>query len=117
LGVRFSLDDFGVGHFSLSQLKNLPFNHLKIDSSFIRDVATDPNDAALVRILIGIANDFKLTVVAKGVETGKQCDFLREQGCDAYLGYLYSPPVSQDEFNQLILAEPRTKDSLPSTDP
>jgi diguanylate cyclase (GGDEF)-like protein/PAS domain S-box-containing protein len=105
LGVRFSLDDFGAGHCSLGYLKQLPFDHLKIDQSFIRDVATDSHDATLVRILIGIAKDFKLTVVAKGVETEKQLAFLREEGCDAYLGYLYSPPVSQDEFSRLVLTE------------
>ena len=101
LGVRFSLDDFGTGYSSLTYLKRLPLSELKIDQTFVQEMTTDKNDAALIRTIIGMAENLSLQVLAEGVETQLQLDALLAMGCNAYQGFLFSKPVSRSEFESL----------------
>ena len=92
LGVRFSIDDFGTGYSSLAYLKRLPLYELKIDKSFVQDAPDDPSDTAIVQSILAVANHLKLRVVAEGVETQAQADFLIQNHCECLQGYLYSRP-------------------------
>lgn len=102
LGIKLSMDDFGTGYSSLSYLKLLPLDQLKIDQSFVRDIASDPNDAVMVKTIIDMGRNFRLHVIAEGVETESQFDFLKENGCMAYQGYLFSKPVPIELFAALL---------------
>jgi len=104
IGIKISIDDFGTGYSSLGHLKRLPIDILKIDKSFIEDVTTNPDDAALVMAIIALAHNLRLKVVAEGVETEEQLKFLQLLKCDEWQGYLFSKPVPAEDFEKLLAA-------------
>lgn len=106
-GIRFSIDDFGTGYSSLSYIKRLPIDTLKIDRSFIKDCLSDSNDKAIVRAIISMAQSLELSIIAEGVETQEQLEFLKQIGCQAYQGFYFSPAVPESEFNKLLLSSGR----------
>jgi EAL domain-containing protein (putative c-di-GMP-specific phosphodiesterase class I) len=102
LRVKLSLDDFGTGYSSLSYLKQLPLDQLKIDQSFVRNMTTDTNDAVMVQTIVDLAKNFRLNVIAEGVETEEKFSLLEHQGCLTYQGYLFSRPVPISQFEELL---------------
>jgi EAL domain-containing protein (putative c-di-GMP-specific phosphodiesterase class I) len=102
LGVRIALDDFGIGHSSLSHLKRFPIDTLKIDQSFIRDITDDPDTAAIVTGIIAMGHTLRLAVVAEGVEVETQRGFLKQNDCDLMQGFLSQRPVPPGEFERLL---------------
>jgi EAL domain-containing protein (putative c-di-GMP-specific phosphodiesterase class I) len=105
--VRFSVDDFGTGYSSLSQLKRFRVDRLKIDQSFVRNLETDRNNAAIALAIISLARGLDLKVIAEGVETAEQCAFLCRHGCDEIQGYYFSRPVPADALAAMLRAHKR----------
>ena len=103
LGIQISIDDFGTGYSSLAYLKRFPIDKLKIDIAFVREVTSNPDDAAIVLAIISMAHSMKLQVIAEGVENDAQLAYLRRHGCDEMQGYYFSRPVPQDEFEQMLM--------------
>jgi EAL domain-containing protein (putative c-di-GMP-specific phosphodiesterase class I) len=102
IGVKLSIDDFGIGYSSLNYLKHFPISFLKIDQSFVRDITTNRDDAIIAKIIISMAHDLGLRVIAEGVETEEQKSFLCLHRCDEMQGYFFSMPISAEEFQMLL---------------
>ena len=114
LGIRFSIDDFGTGYSSLSYLKRLPVSSLKADRSFVHDVPDDSDNVAILAATISMAHNLNLEVVAEGVETDAQLEFLRAQGCDELQGFLISRPLDAASIEPLLHADHRVAGARPS---
>ena len=105
MGIEISIDDFGTGYSSLNYLKSFPIDTLKIDRSFISQVTSNNQDAAIAKAIIAMAHSLQLKVIAEGVETAAQLAFLCEEGCQVFQGYFYSPPLPAAEFAQFLAAK------------
>jgi diguanylate cyclase (GGDEF)-like protein/PAS domain S-box-containing protein len=105
MGISISIDDFGTGYSSLSYLKKFPINNLKIDQSFVRDITTNSENRSIVKTIISMANNLNLDVIAEGVETEEELKFLKLNGCRVVQGYVFSPPISGEDFERTFLEE------------
>ena len=112
MGVLVSIDDFGTGYSSMSYLRRFPVDKLKIDRTFIKEIVTRPDDASIVRAIVSLAHSLRLKVVAEGVETREQLDFLKSLRCDHYQGYLFSPAVPPEKFATLLRLSTATASSF-----
>lgn len=115
LGIQFAMDDFGTGYASLIHLKRLPLSQIKIDRSFVRDIAVDRDDEIIVQTIVSMALNLDLDVIAEGVETIEQLEFLRKCGCTTYQGYLFGKAVSSDEFDAIITQRHDEKNPVSSS--
>ncbi|MCK4706100.1 MAG: EAL domain-containing protein, partial [Gammaproteobacteria bacterium] len=102
MGVSLSIDDFGTGYSSLSYIQRFPLDRLKIDRSFVEDIMKSADDAAMIVSIIALAHSMKLQVLAEGVETKEQLEYLQKQGCDEVQGFYFSRPLPADEFEKLL---------------
>jgi diguanylate cyclase len=102
MGILVSVDDFGTGYSSMSYLRRFPVDKLKIDRVFIQEITSRPEDASIVKAVISLAHSLRLKVVAEGVETRQQFEFLQSLGCDQYQGFYFSPAVPPEEFATLL---------------
>ena len=102
IGVRIALDDFGMGHSALVYLKKLPVTQIKIDQSFVNDVLTDSNDAAIIQMILAIGKTIQCNIVAEGVEQLEQFEILKKFGCQYFQGYYFSRPIASADFESLV---------------
>jgi len=107
LGIKIAIDDFGTGYSSLSYLKRFPIDTLKIDKTFVDDVTTNEDDAAIAKAIVMMGHALEITVIAEGVETPQQLEYLTSLNCDVMQGYLFSPPLSKDSFTELLMEQLR----------
>jgi EAL domain-containing protein (putative c-di-GMP-specific phosphodiesterase class I) len=115
MGVRLSIDDFGTGFSSLSYLKRLPIDTIKIDKSFIRDIKTDANDAAIITAIIKMSHSLNFKVIAEGVETAEQLAYLKQYECDEIQGFYFSQPLTAEDFSALLQSERMLEALQPDT--
>ncbi|HEX6728924.1 MAG TPA: GGDEF domain-containing protein [Pyrinomonadaceae bacterium] len=115
MGIKIAIDDFGTGYCSLSYLKRFPIDTLKIDQSFVADVCVDKDDAAIVRTIVTLGHALGINVVAEGVETAEQLEYLMSVGCDVLQGFLFSRPLSREAFGELLMEQLRV--TMPSNSP
>ncbi len=102
MGIQVSLDDFGIGHSSLVYLKKLPVTQIKVDQSFVHDVLTDSNDAAIIKMVLAVGKTINCDIVAEGVEQPEQFELLKSFGCHYFQGYYFSKPLTAANFEKLV---------------
>jgi EAL domain-containing protein (putative c-di-GMP-specific phosphodiesterase class I) len=112
LGIQIAIDDFGTGFSSLSYLKQFPFDTLKVDRYFVQNIGQDSENSAITLATIQMAHSLNLKVIAEGVETERELDFLSQHGCDEIQGYFYSRPLAQDSFEKLLASKKSLQDVI-----